>query len=263
MIYLLCWLVWLSGAYPLGIALWANRASSLLHAVCWAAAAWLAWGALIGMAALRPEAVPPAARYVALTLTGCAGVAVLGARRPGTAAWDFVVLGLLAVLMLPLGESWLAGEGLTLSAFRLVFLAATVAVGLLNYLPTRLAAGAVLLALACGLEIMLLGPTREAILHETAVHWLCLVLAPWAAWAGLRRPTPTAEFDRLWLDFRDRFGLVWGQRLREQFNRSAAHAGWSVVLRWQGLRLLPGTALPSLEEQAEMVATLRVLRKRF
>jgi hypothetical protein len=42
-------------------------------------------------------------RYLALCLTGCVGVAVLGARRPGVGAWDFVLLGLLAVLLLVAG----------------------------------------------------------------------------------------------------------------------------------------------------------------
>jgi hypothetical protein len=77
-----------------------------------------------------------------------------------------------------------------------------------------------------------------------------------------RRP-PRAEFDRLWSDFRDRFGLVWGQRVREQFNRSAANADWPVYLYWQGLRLTSGAALPNEETQTAMVATLRALLKRF
>jgi len=37
---------------------------------------------------------------------GCAGVAVLGARRPGMTAWNFVVAGLLAVLLLPVARDW-------------------------------------------------------------------------------------------------------------------------------------------------------------
>jgi hypothetical protein len=89
-------------------------------------------------------------------------------------------------------------------------------------------------------------------------------LAPWAGWFGWRRGyAPASEFDRIWLDFRNRFGLVWGQRVREQFNRAAAHAGWPITLYWQGLLRTPGAAMPDPETQDEIVATLRALLKRF
>ena len=67
----------------------------------------------------------------------------------------------------------------------------------------------------------------------------------------------------MWLDFRDRFGFVWGQRLRDQFNRAAANAGWPVYLRWRGLRLRAGTELPPDDLQTRIVDTLRAMLKRF
>ena len=79
----------------------------------------------------------------------------------------------------------------------------------------------------------------------------------------LNQAPAASEFDGLWLGFRDRFGFVWGQRLREQFNISAKHAGWPTILRWQGLRLLPGQSLPAPETQSEMLTTLQALMKRF
>jgi hypothetical protein len=189
---------------------------------------------------------------------------VLGARRPGVGAWNFVLLGLLAVLLLPLAEGL---GGLHLSWPRVLFLAGTLAVGVLNYLPTRLGPAALLLALGCGLELASVLPpdmVPDGLRPALPAGGLLLALSPWAAYtAGRGRPRPAAEFDRLWLGFRDRFGLVWGQRLREQFNRSAAHAGWPVVLRWTGLRLKPGAALPRPDVQEEILATLRALLKRF
>src|SRR5882724_5107505 len=83
--------------YPLWRAWRANRGTALGHAVGWAAAAWAAF-LFGGNGALG--------RYVALSLTGCAGVAVLGARRPHVGAWDFVVGSLLAVLLLPVAQGW-------------------------------------------------------------------------------------------------------------------------------------------------------------
>lgn len=258
------WLILLTGAYPFVRAWRANRQTTLLPALSWALAAWAAWGLALFAESLGPGTDPVALRFVALCLTACALVGVLGARRPGVGPWNFVLLGLLAVLLLPLAEG--LGE-LHLTWPRVLFLAGTLAVGVLNYLPTRLGPAALLLGAGCGLELAAVLPgagAPEALRRLLPVAGLLLALGPWAAWGQLRgRPAPAAEFDRLWLAFRDRFGLVWGQRLREQFNRSAAHAGWPVVLRWAGLRLTPGAPLPPPEVQDEIVATLKALVQRF
>lgn len=251
MLSFLLGLLILPGAVPLWQAWQANRRTSLLQAVNWAAAAWTLWGA----AAVTPAA--PLLRYLALCVTGCAGVAVLGARRPGVGAWNFVVIGLLAVLLLPLAQSALTGAG-----FPLLFVSAVLAVGVLNYLPTRLGWAALLTALGCGYEIAQLS---ERFLTQGPRVWsvLWLGLVPWVALAGVSRSPPVSAFDRVWLDFRDRFGLVWSQRLREQFNHAALHADWPVVLRWQGLRVLPGSPVPDGEVQAALLTALRGLMKRF
>jgi hypothetical protein len=261
---LLAWVILLTDAYPLWRAWQSNRHTSLAHAVAWAAAAWAGWVVALLADAAWPDAGAVTLRYLALCLTGCAGVAVLGARRPGVGAWNFVVLGLLAVLLLPVAEGWGRPR---LNWIYLAFLAATLAVGLLNYLPTRLAAAVLTLALGCGGEVWSLAPgaadTGSSSL-ALGIGRLALALSPWVALVQLRRPRPVrAEFDQLWLAFRDRFGLVWGQRLLEQFNRAAANAGWPVVLRWRGLRLLPGATLPGGHKQTDIVDTLRGLLKRF
>lgn len=253
----------LTGAYPLWYAWRANRRTSLLQAVNWAVTAWTVWG--LCLAATGSDQVV-LLRYLALCLTGCAGIAVLGARRPGVTAWNCVVLGLLAVHLLPIAEGALTGSGLQLDGFRIFFLSATLAVGVLNYLPTRLAAATLLAALGCAFELWQLAnaPFVAAGDWTFPVSVLWLTLVPWTAWVALRGQTPPAAvFDQLWLSFRDRFGLVWGQRLREQFNSSARHAGWPVVLRWQGLRLVPGQLPPTSETQTEMLIALRALMKRF
>src|SRR5437764_449525 len=120
----------MTAAYPLARAWLAHRRTPLVHALIWAALAWLACEAAI----LSGEA---GLRYLALCLTGCAGVAVLGARRPGVGAWNFVVVGLLALLLLPVAEGWMVATPLHLNGYHLVCLSAVVAVGILNYLPTR------------------------------------------------------------------------------------------------------------------------------
>jgi hypothetical protein len=255
-------LLFASGAYPLGKAWLASARQPLRLPLTWALIAWLAWGGLAALVIAESDPALEVPRYLALLLTGCAGVAVLGSRRPGVAAWNFVVLGLAAVLLWPLLEQLVVG-GQPLHWLRLLFIVGTLAYTVLNYLPTCLALAALLLAIGCGQETWLLAQASAAPLPE-APGLFCLAVVPWAAYLGWRgQPAPASEFDRLWRGFRNRYGVVWGQRVREQFNRAAAHAGWPVQLYWQGLRIHTGQAVPAAETQTEMLRTLRALLKRF
>jgi hypothetical protein len=230
----------LCGLYPLFRAWRATGGTPLRHSVAWASAAWGA-GCLCAVAG-ESRAVC----YLALCLTACAGVAVLGARRPGAGAWNFVVGGLLLALCRP----FLEGQGtLRLEGAHLFFLAAALAVGLGNYLPTRQAPTAVVLGTWCALELARI---------EVPGRMLLLAIVPWLGLLAARR-RPDDSLDATWRAFRDRFGFVWAQRLRDQFNRAAANAGLGVVLGWSGLRTLSG----SPAEQAQLLATLRALLKRF
>jgi hypothetical protein len=222
-------------------------------------AAWLAWGYALLLADADAPGLEPA-RFVALSLTGAAGVAVLGARRPHVAAWDFVVLGLVAVMLLPLIESMFIGTDPN-DPLRIFFLSATIGVGLLNYLPTRAAPAVLLMALAAAGEVESL---FTAGVDALQLFHLLVLLSPWAVWVCWRGGARgVSEFDRLWLDFRDRLGLFWAQRVREQFNRAAAHAGWPVHLAWRGLhRTGRGDVIPSAEQDA-MIETLRAALQRF
>jgi hypothetical protein len=231
----------LCGFYPLFRAWRATSGTTLRHAVAWAALAWGVGCAAIGVAESSPL------RYLTLCLTACAGVAVLGARRPGAGAWNFVVAGLLLALCRP----FLEGLGaLRLEGLHLVFLGAALAVGLGNYLPTRQAPTVVVLGAWCGLEMGRVEVPGQAVL---------LAVVPWLALLSAQGRVEN-DFDAHWRTFRDRFGFVWAQRLRDQFNRSAANAGWAVVLGWSGLRDSGEGARPDAEQ---LRALLRALLKRF
>ncbi len=245
-------LLLLLGTFPLAKALRANRDTTLWQPLLWAFAAWTAWIGVACVRVLRPVGDDRLTVYFALCLAGCAGIAVLGARRPGVSAWNFVVAGLLAVLLLPI----LNGMGeLRLEPAQEIFLAVTLFVSVVNYLPTRLGLSAVVTAAGCGWEMMRL-------LGWNFPGWglLLLALAPWTAWSTLAMRKPTTELDRLWLAYRDRFGFVWGQRMREQFNRAAHHAGWPVVLRWSGVHQ---TAAEPAPDPAALMTVLRAVLKRF
>src|SRR5207249_2720905 len=153
-------LIFLTGFYPLWSALRGNRKTTLFHTIIWAFMAWIAWVEVLFLEVLHEDGAPILARYLALGLVGCASMAVLGARRPGVVAWNFVVGGLLVVLLFLWLEGRLAEDDRILLRVRTVFLASTLAIGVLNYLPTRLAPAALMLALGCGFEILQLAASE-------------------------------------------------------------------------------------------------------
>jgi hypothetical protein len=246
------WVSYASVAGPLAFATWANRRTSLVHTLVWSWLAWLVWGLALATADRRWD-------YLALCMTGSAGIAVFGARRPGVAAWNFVVTGLLVILLLPLAEGAATDTEFRLGWFRMLFLVVLIGMTITNYLPTWLALAAVWLFLACGwLVAELLSASGVS---ERRLVALSLGPAPWIGWFCLWiGQLGQKDFDRRWLAFRDRYGLVWGQRLREQFNRSAAAAGWDAKLSWSGLQFGPGTSDDQLRAMDE---TLGALMKRF
>ena len=207
----------LASSYPLFVAWRSSAGSTIRHALGWAVAAWATW--CVG--------VSPEWRYVALCLTACAGVAVLGARRPGVGAWHFVVAGLLVTLLLPL----LMGLGeLRLQREQVWFLGAVLLVGVANYLPTHLFVPAALLLACCTLELAAVTGWRE----PSVIDPLLLLAVPWSAW--LVRPSARlSPPDRVWWLFRHRFGFLWSERMRDQFNRAADNANLGVTLGHYGL----------------------------
>jgi hypothetical protein len=244
------------GLVPLAEAWKANRATTLRHALVWGLAALLNWLTAWVLAESGSAAPLP---FLALCLTGAASVAVLGARRPYVGAWNFVVVGLLAVMLLPLFESMVLGKELY-EPLRIFFMAATIGVGVLNFIPTRMGPAALLLGFGCAGELSELfaaGWLRPTARDAARLALATAPLVAWACWLGRRHGSAV---DELWFDFRDRYGLLWGQRVREQFNHAARHAGWPVVLTWRGIR----ASSPSAEQcEREMLHTLAAVTQRF
>jgi hypothetical protein len=253
--------LWLAGLCPFALFFWARRGSALAHAIGWAIVAWTAWGWALVIADRQAGSLD-VARYVALCLTGCAGIAVLGARRPQVFAWHFVVIGLLAVMLLPLLESGFFGAQAA-DPVRIMFLAGTLAVGLINYLPTRYGAAAIVLG------AVLTKQTCDALERSFAflpldLADIVMLLMPWLALASWTSMRPRgSEFDRIWRDFRDAWGLFWAQRVREQFNRAASNSGWPVYLAWGGLHRTERGVAITPAEQEEMLRVLRAALGRF
>jgi hypothetical protein len=239
---------------PLGRALWANRHTALAFALIWAALAWVGWIWNVAAGELT-------ARYLSLCLTACAGIAVLGARRPGVIAWNVVVGGLLAVLLVPLGQDFVAGTSWLTDAVWKTFLGIVLGAGTLNYLPTRLWPASLALLAACLLELAKLESSPRPWLNVLAIDVAALAL--WLSWGLTRMARATDKgCDRLWQQFRDRFGFVWAQRVREQFNAAVQHANMDVDLAWSGPRTKTGAAMD--ENQTAAARQLLVaLMQRF
>lgn len=263
MVEVLLWLLYATGAYPMYRAWNANREWPLQLAMNWALAAWASWGGALALFVWYGDDVDlHFPRYVSLALTICAGVAVLGARRPGVTAWNFVVLSLFGVMLLPVAQEFLLGKQ-PMHWMVALFLISGLCIFFLNYFPTCfLFADVVFLAASLYESWLLITGTTPFLAPSPGIIGMGLV--PWLAFLGHQQaPISEVEFDRVWLDFRNRYGVLWGQRMREQFNRVAANSGWLAQLYWQGLYLFASENIPDEETQKEMVRVLRALLKRF
>jgi hypothetical protein len=231
------WISWvyffvlLISALAFARAMIANWRTPLLYSVIWALLGWTVACVVI--------ITSPGFQFVALTLFGCASVAVMGARNPNAAAWQFVVCGLAGVLLLPLIESSVRDRPVDLSEVRSAFVWGLSAFASLNYLFTRLAFPTILLAVGGTLTFYIpkLTAVDPVVSFGHFVGLLCLWSAPAVAWLGFRdRRRDKSPTDRLWFSFRDRYGAVWALRVMEQFNRSAANAGSETTMKWNGLK---------------------------
>jgi hypothetical protein len=225
----------------------AARRTTLVTPWIWATAALVAWGAteLAIAFSVILSSNTETSRFAAIVFSFCPMIAVLGAKRPQNAAWNFVVLSLWAIVALPAAENWFLhpGQKLSLGDARSWFLWILIVLGPVNYVPTRYWVAALVLAAA---QVVALS-RHLALIHrpmfgDTSPVALMLVtgalLTAWIVSHGEK--AAAGDFDRVWLEFRDAFGLFWGLRLEERINAVAKQNGWDIELTWSGLRSLSG-----------------------
>jgi hypothetical protein len=212
--------------------------------------------------------------YVMVLLVLAGLISVLGARNPGGGAWAILMALLVLVFLIP----WLEAAGRLRRELRLaepqlnapwtIFYGLLVLAGVTNYLPTRYgpAAG----VLGGGLVLEYLGLTRSDFSDLArcriwlAVAWTLALSGRGALLCSRQPPKDRSPIERLWLWFRDHWGVVWALRVQERFNRTAELARWPARLTWFGLAPATGPseqAIPDLPPAAE--ATLRNLLRRF
>lgn len=212
-------------------------------------------------------------RFTAAAATFCPLMAVLGAKRPQDRGWQFIVASLWLVLAWPAVSGLLlhpTGE-LHLHAAWQWFVLALCALGFFNSLPTRHGAAAALagtgqLLLVAGAlppfaggGLLWLFPNDNV----RALLGLALVVGGILAWAARPPRKHSPSLDRVWLDFRDGFGAVWGLRVLERFNAAATANGWNVRLRWTGLTAAESETEPDETAVCAARHTFRQLLRRF
>lgn len=252
------------------------RATTLAAPCLWAvlSSVCLAAGALlesrfdgIGLSALQ---------FSIAATTFCPLMAVLGAKRPQNRGWQWVVLTLWVVLILPAIQAVLLPAGARVELFIAwkLFLWGLIVVGLFNYLPTRrwlaalgLAAGQIFLLRAhLGLSSSL--PTEWSLTIGVG----CLLLAallmyrPNPQRADQRRLSDASQttlglFDTRWRSFRDAYGAFWALRMLGRINHAAALREWPFQLSWS--RFVLEDRQPTAAHLAELEQTMVTLLRRF
>jgi hypothetical protein len=249
----------------------ALRGTTLLAPWYWSAASLAAIGATEIALALavtsppQPWIVP--LRFAAAMSSFCPTMALLGAKRPQDRAWQFIVFSLWAILSLPSIEWLLFGGVQEMHPARFWFLAILTGAGALNGTATRFWLSS---WLVCVGQLALVAPYFSATeswlsaARGPQLGLLAMVLAWGLQAAGLPRGSAARSgLDRVWLDFRDQFGVVWGLRVAERINSAAAMVGWPVTLGWHGFRASDGSPAIGFEMPAPIEESFRALLRRF
>jgi len=205
------------------------------------------------------------ARYFAATSSFCPLMAVLGAKRPQDKGWQWIVLSLWIVLILPVAQTFIwRGGALEIGPFRRWFSVILMFVGLANYALTRFGFAAIVFTAGQG---CLLLPQLPVVgrAYQDADRWppiwaLGLVLV--AASIGIaywqtRREPKRENWNRVWIDFRNAYGLVWGLRVMERINTTSKLCNWGTELGWFGFDKLDATETDANELERTVQTVLR------
>ena len=203
-------------------------------------------------------------RYAAATSTLCPAIAVLGAKRPQDSGWKFIVASLWLVLILPAIQTMLFGSvDLDLHWAWRYFLLIVLLAGWSNYVLTKFWFASCLVFAA---QIMMFGKHLPAFAFEptdrsTAIGISIATVAGWLVWWQTKTP-PHNGIGRVWTDFRNAFGAVWGLRIMERVNASAEKQKWSQTLMWTGL-VASATVDPNPGEADQIEQSFRTHLRRF
>lgn len=183
--------------------------------------------------------------YLSLTLWLTPMVAVLGAKRPGVRFWNFFVLvPMLLMLNWPaFSAEWevLRSTQLDLEAPALMGFFVVLIMIMGNYfgtiftLPALVFCGALAIAM-CDFSGSLPHLISSELLQRSVVS---LLLAGSLFWSRLILNRETKQrhgYGRVWLDFRDWFGILWTRRVMDRLNQTALQEQWAARLTLEGIQ---------------------------
>jgi hypothetical protein len=222
------------------------RGTTLAAPAAWAVASALAMAVVEVSILLRPVGALGESiwHYAAAAGTFCPLMAVLGAKRPQDRGWQWIVVSLWVILLVPALQAVAARSGARLELFGAwqLLLAGLIAMGLLNYLPTRFTLAAFLMAMG---QTMILGPYLFDASAENSWRFsgTVAILGAVGAAIGITKQSPRIgngdrqaselqEFNQRWAKFRDGWGAFWGLRVMQRVNQTAELSGWPLRLEW-------------------------------
>lgn len=186
-------------------------------------------------------------RVIAGNLGLCPILALLGAKRPQSKAWFWIVLSFWSVICIPAWEALIFHPGGTLDITGVRGYLPWFAIGIacVNYLGTPRAWRALLAHLAIFVVIRreLPGVAEWDFAADNVLAPLAMIVAllPSRPWTDCSPDTTTStlheleKLNRQWRNFRDAYGGIWALRVLERLNHAVvpALAGWQ--WSWNGL----------------------------
>lgn len=179
----------------------------------------------------------PPLRFAAAVLMFCPVMSVLGARKPHDWLWQWIVLSLWGVLIMPAAEVAFIrpGRDLEVHDLRGWFLWVLLLIQLVNYPPIFRFGWAAWIATFC--QGVLLADYLPMIQASPTSEWrigAIVVLAVAAVGVASqihrkRRPAGSDfQLQRAWCEFRDLYGALWAMRLAQRINAAAAICEWPI-----------------------------------
>jgi len=223
------------------------RGTTLLAPLIWCSLSWTTLAIALIVMCQTPLSVLSVRRdgpmLLAAASTLCPIIAILGAKRPQDRAWQLIVTSfwLIAVWPVTQGALLYPEDPIQIPIFWRWLYGAALVVEVVNYLTTIFCAAVVLAV--CGQALLIsvfwAGLRRPLSADDMLPAVLLAAAATISAsllwqWRNARRTASNSTWDRLWLDFRDDFGLLWAMRMLERVNSLARAASADVVLGWRG-----------------------------
>jgi hypothetical protein len=254
-----------AGAVRLLVLRRAAVGTTLLAPWTWALMAMIAAG-MIHSLPLFGVAVDDRLAYLAAAWTLCPFLALLGAKRPQDRGWQWIVIATAVVLSVPVGQSLAFGEAdFALHTAWQWLVGALVVAQWINYAGTRSFGRA---TGVCVAQILWLGPFLSGARWESPssgglqiAGWAILVATLWLP--VFPRRGSCRPLDRVWLDFRDTYGLLWARRVADRLNQTAELSEWPIRLDWSGWREVSVEEVISESDRTRAQKGVRTALRRF